>query len=289
MTLDVSVVIPTYNQNPRYLAEAIESSLHQSYPRERYEILVVDDGSTQILPDSVVSQFKNENVRLIKKEHGGIAHTLNAGIRNMKGKYFKWLSSDDALCEGTLEILMNKADERQIIYGDWIIIDENGRMLNVHHEPVFTSLTEMKRRLWRHFFANASATLIPKSAFKKVGMFDDSLPYSEDYDWWLRSTFLYGYPFVHADDIVAKYRVHQSQLSMTGRYRKKLVMEWHIKRRLYSTINRTSNFIKVPNPSIALMTRWLLFHDVALLYARTPERLKKLTRALLDMSLTGKV
>jgi glycosyltransferase involved in cell wall biosynthesis len=287
MTLDVTVVIPTYNQNPKYLAEAIESSLHQSYPREKYEILVVDDGSTQILPDSVVSQFKNENVRLIKKEHGGIAHTLNVGIRNMEGKYFKWLSSDDALCEDALEILMNKADERQIIYGDWMIIDENSRLLNVYHEPVFTGLTEMKRRLWRHFFANASTTLIPKSAFKKVGMFDDSLPYSEDYDWWLRSTFLYGYPFVHADGIVAKYRIHHGQLSVIARSKKKLVVEWYIKRRLYSVLNRTSSLIKVLNPSIDLMARWLLFHDIVLLYARAPERLRRLTRTLLDMKLTG--
>ncbi len=120
MALDISVVIPTFNQKPRYLSEAIESALNQSYPKNKYEILVVDDGSTKIPPDPIVQPFKQKGVILIKKSHGGPAHTMNAGIRHMKGKYFKWLSSDDTMSEDALELLMSKADEKSIIYGDVI-------------------------------------------------------------------------------------------------------------------------------------------------------------------------
>jgi len=287
MTLDVSVVIPTYNQNPKYLTEAIESALRQSYPRKKYEILVVDDGSTRIPPDQVLSQFKNEDVKLVKKTHGGIAHTLNAGIMKMRGQYFKWLSSDDALCEEGLEILKSKAQEDQIIYGDWVRMDQNSNILDVQHEPIFSNVNEMKKSLWARYFGNASAALIPRSAFVKIGMFDTSLPYYEDYDWWLRAVFIHHYMLVHADGIVAKYRIHPGQGTM--RNEKKPLITWLLKKRLYTFPHEPSTFEAVRKPSIALLTRQMFLHDTARLFRTlpgnkpVPSGLKRLKSTLMFM------
>jgi glycosyltransferase involved in cell wall biosynthesis len=290
MTLDVSVIIPTYNQKPEYLTEAIQSALQQTYPREKYEILVVDDGSTRIPSDTVIAKFKDQNVRLIKKTHGGTGHTLNAGIRSMRGKYFKWLSSDDALCEQGLEILVKKAREAQeewVIYGDWVRMDQNSNILNVQHEPVFTSVDEMKRFLWFRWFANGSATLIPKSAFAKVGMFDTSLPYYEDVDWWLRAIFIHNYVFVHADGVVAKYRVHLGQLSM--RNGKRPLINWLLKKRLYTFPHEPSTFGSIPRPSVASLIRQMFLYDTARLFITlnrnkpVPHGLKKLKNTLVSM------
>lgn len=287
MTLDVSIVIPTYNQNPKYLTEAIESALQQSYPKEKYEILVVDDGSTRIPPDPVVSHFKGKDVKLIKKIHGGIAHTLNAGVMKMRGQYFKWLSSDDALCEDSLETLMSKAQGDRVVYGDWATMDQNSNVLNVQHEPVFSNVNEMKRFLWVHYFANASAALIPKSAFVKIGMFDTSLPYYEDYDWWLRAVFIHNYMFVHVDGVVAKYRVHLGQLTLHNG--KKPLISWLLKRRLYTFPHEPSTFEPVSKPSVASLTRQMFLHDTARLFRTlngnksVPSGLKKLKNALFFM------
>lgn len=281
MTLDISVVIPTYNQNPEYLTEAIESALHQTYPKEKYEILVVDDGSTRIQPDAVVSRFKNDNVRLVKKEHGGIAHTLNTGVRMMNGRYLKWLSSDDALCEKALETLMGKAREGTIVYGDWFRMDECSHVLTLHHEPLFRDRAQMKKFIWQRFFANGTTTLIPRSAFQKVGFFDESLPYLEDYDWWLRAIVLYDYLFVHLDEVIAKYRMHTGQT--TTRVVKKSLLMWRLKRRVYLMSDKSSCFEPVPNPSITSLIEQMFFEEMSRLYRSVFSRpplpmLKKIKR-----------
>lgn len=284
MSLDVSVIIPTYNQKPEYLTEAIQSALQQTYSRKKYEILVVDDGSARVPPDSVMAGFKNENVKLIKKAHGGTAHTLNAGIRNMQGRYFKWLSSDDALCEEGLEILMSKAWEDRVTYGDWVRMDQNSSVLNVQREPIFANVNEMKRFLWFGFFANGSAALIPKSAFVKVGMFDTGLPYFEDYDWWLRAIFLYNYIFVHVDGVVAKYRVHLGQLSV--RNGKKPLIRWLVKKRLYTLPHEPLTFGTVPKPSVASLTKQMFLHDARRIFRtvygdkHAPTELRKLRNTI---------
>jgi glycosyltransferase involved in cell wall biosynthesis len=262
--LDVSIVIPTYNQKPRYLSEAIESALNQSYPRKRYEILVVDDGSAKTPPDSVVTQFSQSGVILVKKRHGGPADTLNAGIRSMKGKYFKWLSSDDALCEDALETLMSKVDEHSVVYGDWARIDQNSKFIDVYHEPTFSNAREMKAHLWDVYFGNASAALIPRSAFAKVGMFDPHLPYYEDYDWWLRAVFLHDYSFVHVDGIIAKYRVHVGQLTLQGGG--KPLVKWQIKKRVYSTREAFLSFGYISEPTIFALITQMFFSEAADLY-----------------------
>ena len=286
MALDVSVVIPTYNQKPTYLSEAIESALSQSYPKEKYEVLVVDDGSTRIPPDPVVLQFKRRNVILIKKKHGGIADTLNSGIRSMKGKYFKWLSSDDALYENALEILMSRADENSVVYGDWARIDQNGNFIDVYREPVFSNVKEIEKYLWRDYFGNASAALIPRSAFVKVGLFDTGLPYYEDYDWWLRAVFLYDYTFVHVDSIVAKYRIHLGQLTMKGLGKKPLI-KWRLKKRIYSEGITSSSFDHVSNPTVSGLINQMFFSKTAEMYhglfrlTSPPVLLKKVKRTLM--------
>jgi hypothetical protein len=284
LALDISVVIPTYNQKPRYLYEAIESALNQSYPKEKYEVLVVDDGSARILPDSVVKQF-NGDVILVKKKHGGIADTLNAGIRSMKGEYFKWLSSDDALCEGALETLMSEANENSVVYGDWIHIDENSNFIDVVREPIFSNVREMKECLWRGYFGNADAALIPKSAFAKVGMFDGSLPYSEDYDWWLRAIFLHDYAFIHVDSIVARYRLHPGQVNM--QHGQDPLISWRLKKRIYSARGTSSSFDNVSNPSIFALINQMFLCGSANLYRALPGHnappafLKKIKHTLL--------
>lgn len=288
MAIQVSIVIPTYNQRLDYLTEAIESALHQTYPREKYEIIVVDDGSRKTPPNPIISKYEKQGVKFILNPHGRTAHTLNTGIQKMQGKYFKWLSSDDVLCENTIEALVNRADENSIIYGDWVKINEKSVSLNVVKEPVFKSQKEMKRHLWRQFFGNGGAALIPRAAFKKVGLFDEKLPYIEDYDWWLRAAFLHNFAFNHIDRVVYKYRVHQNQIStqLNKRDQERLITRWLVKKRIYDMLDKNSQSEAVPAPTAALFFQQLFVSDITLIYqkvtgigpngrARTPTKIRK--------------
>src|ERR687898_2245292 len=93
----VTVVIPCYNQ-AHFLGEAIESVLSQSY--EHFEIIVVDDGSTDETSE-VASRY--EGVRLIRQENRGLAGARNRGLEEAKGEYVVFLDADDRLLPGALE------------------------------------------------------------------------------------------------------------------------------------------------------------------------------------------
>lgn len=183
----VSIVIPTYNR-ARYLAEAVDSALNQTY--RNIEVIVVDDGSTDNTPD-ICRRYGSE-IRYIRKPNAGIGSALNTGIINMSGPWFKWLSSDDALYPKAVEELMKAAahTDGEIIYSDFVRIDEEGRILDAYREPDL-GYEEFCATLWlagRWFIGNGSSILIHRSCFKEVGLFDEKLRFQEDYDWWLRAS-----------------------------------------------------------------------------------------------------
>ena len=99
----VSVIIPIYNSEI-YLRDCINSVLEGQGPRENYEIVLVDDGSTdssyQICDDYAK---KYSNVKVIHKKNEKLSATRNRGIKEADGKYFCFLDSDDKLMPGTID------------------------------------------------------------------------------------------------------------------------------------------------------------------------------------------
>src|SRR5713101_73867 len=88
----VSVLIDTYNHE-RFIEQAVVSALEQDFPSCEREIIVVDDGSTDLTPDLV--RKCEPQVRLLRKENGGQASALNAGIPECRGEIVAFLDGDD--------------------------------------------------------------------------------------------------------------------------------------------------------------------------------------------------
>src|SRR6185295_17389252 len=88
----VSIVIPVFN-GARYVGEAIESALAQTWPNT--EVIVVNDGSDDGGATQRAIERYGGAVRVIVKPNGGVASALNAGIAAMRGQWFSWLSHDD--------------------------------------------------------------------------------------------------------------------------------------------------------------------------------------------------
>ena len=99
---EISIVIPVYNI-ASYLEECIESILKQSFTD--YEVILVDDGSSDGSGD-VCDKFKiNPNFKIIHTENAGPAHARNTGLEHATGKYIAFIDGDDAIADGYLEIL----------------------------------------------------------------------------------------------------------------------------------------------------------------------------------------
>lgn len=107
----LSFIVPVYNVE-KYLPECLDSLLDQDIPAEDYEIICVNDGSTdnslQILRDH---EARCPNVRVIDKENGGVCRARNAGLDAAKGDYIWFVDSDDLVRGSVLGMLKEIAGD----------------------------------------------------------------------------------------------------------------------------------------------------------------------------------
>ena len=116
----VSIIIPVYNVE-KYLERCLNSVVRQYFPKDKYEIICIDDGSTdnslQILENyakqypniKIITPKKNKNSSNTKSPGPGEAR--NIGIKNAKGKYVLFVDSDDFIALNSLEVLYNYAEK----------------------------------------------------------------------------------------------------------------------------------------------------------------------------------
>ena len=105
----ISVIVPVYNVE-KYLGECIESILSQTY--ENFELILVDDGS----PDNsgkICDEYaeKDNRIRVIHKENGGVSSARNTGLDNAKGEYITFVDSDDIIDKQYLELMYKRIVE----------------------------------------------------------------------------------------------------------------------------------------------------------------------------------
>ena len=211
----VSIVIPVYNTE-KFIKECIESALNQTY--RQIEIIVVDDGSTDNSL-KIIKKFSDQ-IKVISKSNGGTASALNLGIKEMNGDWFKWLSADDLLYPNAIQELVDEAKKlddivNYILYSNYDIIDSNGKILGQFIESNYNSINsfELNTILLDHHIGNATTSLIHKSAFERFGMFDENVGFAEDYELWLRFCILHKCRLHLVPKILAKYRIHETQLT----------------------------------------------------------------------------
>lgn len=105
----ISVVIPTYNYG-HYINESVDSVLGQTVLP--YEIIIVDDGSTDNTEDLISKDYNdNDKIKYIKKKNGGPASARNIGIKKALGEFVLLLDSDDKLELNAIELLTEKIEK----------------------------------------------------------------------------------------------------------------------------------------------------------------------------------
>lgn len=180
----ISIIIPVYNGED-YLALAIESAINQTY--KNLEVIVVDDGSKDRTEE--IARSYGSRIKYIRKQNGGVSSALNDGINSMRGKYFAWLSHDDVYHTEKIEALYNGIASLDNVIGisDWDIIDEDGKFLrHAKLDDLLESNPKSFLAFDRNTWLNACAMLIPKNLLDEVGLFNNELRTTQDYDMHLR-------------------------------------------------------------------------------------------------------
>ena len=206
----VSIILPVYN-GENYLKESIESALAQTY--DNIEVIVVNDGSTD--KTEAIAQLYGSNIRYFAKENGGVSTALNLGLSQMRGDYFSWLSHDDLYQADKIQIEMDalKNDLTQIVYSDYSIIDSNGAIItamNIAEKYPDLDWTLGLFPILRQVL-NGCSLLIHKSHFERVGVFDEQLRVTQDYDLWFKM--FRGQKLIYINRPLVMLREHGSQVT----------------------------------------------------------------------------
>lgn len=153
-TLDLSVIVPVYNVE-RYVDACLSSILSQDIGDQTLEVIAVDDGSTDT-SGALVDQAaeKDERLRVIHQENGGLSCARNAGIDVARGRLVAFVDSDDMLAPGHLAALLAAAEasDSDVVASRWQRVTEDGVSLGVG-EPERTFMAPWgrlyKREVWQ--------------------------------------------------------------------------------------------------------------------------------------------
>ena len=202
----VSVIITSYNRE-LFIAETIQSVLASSY--KEYEIIIVDDCSTD-KTQSIIYDFicQNPHIRYYKNlENLGEYQNRNLAATYARGKYLKYLDSDDIMSENCLEVMVNKMEQYPDAAIGLISYFDDG--LATFQRLVTSS------ELYNIFYfkgnlinCGPSSTIIRKDIFEKMGRFN-LVPYLSDVDFIFR--ICAKYPSVTLSKKLINWRMHPNQ------------------------------------------------------------------------------
>jgi glycosyltransferase involved in cell wall biosynthesis len=201
----ISVVIPSYNSG-RFLREAIDSVLAQTYPH--YTIVVVDDGSadeTARIASSYPSVF------YVRQDHQGLPTARNTGLQASEGKYVVFLDADDRLLPTHFETSVQAFRERPEAAFVCGAYRKFGLTVNeeVHHcDPLPDHYGSVLRS---QFIGPPLHVMFKRDIVNCVGRFRPELRSCEDFDLFLRITRLF--PIFCHHTLVAEYRLHEGQMT----------------------------------------------------------------------------
>jgi glycosyltransferase involved in cell wall biosynthesis len=205
----LSIVIPCYNQW-HFVEEAINSV--ESNNEITYEIIVINDGSTDLLTKQKCSIISQRGISIISQNNSGLAKSRNNGINIAKGDYILPLDADNKInpdfINKAIEIL-ELIPEVSIVYSDRQLFGESNDLIKVG-----------KFDLIRMIFGNYidACAIYRKQVWKEIGGYDENMPIQglEDWDFWL-SAAERNFQFYYIPEPLFYYRVTEG--SMIGQLR----------------------------------------------------------------------
>jgi glycosyltransferase involved in cell wall biosynthesis len=206
----VTVLLSVFNQDA-YLADAIDSALGQTY--RDFEVLIVDNGSTDTTPDIAATHVDGDRVRLMRfAENGPITARWNAAVRQARGRYVAFLFGDDLFLPNKLEIqvpFLEASPDVGVVYGPYL--GENVMTGARWHVRALRADGEPFRDLMRkhdHGAIQMPPALFRREALVRHPFHEDLFSEGEAIFWRIALT----HRFVHVDEATAVMRDHDHNM-----------------------------------------------------------------------------
>ena len=193
----VTVIIPVFNQQ-KYIARCIRSILNQTLDKSHYDIIVVNDASTDKTRE--ILELYNDDITLINNNKNlGLPSSLNIAIKKIKTSYFVRVDSDDYVNENFLKFLYIFLEENKnfdAVACDYLLVDEN--------ENVIKRKNSLRSPI-------ACGILFRLKNIIEIGLYDENFLINEDVD--LRKRFLKKFNIKRLELPLYRYRRHLNNMT----------------------------------------------------------------------------
>ncbi|MEO9652993.1 MAG: glycosyltransferase family 2 protein [Roseobacter sp.] len=218
-----SIIVPAFNVE-KTLSETMRYLCAQYYPH--YEIIIVDDGSTD-KTHMIASDFaQNENIRLIRQANRGLAGARNSGIAASRGSVIGFCDADDLWLPGKLSGHVRHLKDNPhvgVSFSGSTMIDDESIPLGQSQRPRLSDI-DPAHIFKRNPIGNGSAPVIRKDVFEDIAFrpshererdwyFDETFRQSEDIECWLRIALSTDWEFEGIADLLTLYRISNGGLS----------------------------------------------------------------------------
>lgn len=209
MANTVSAIIPVYNGKD-VICSAIDSIISQTRPAD--EIIIIDDGSTDST-EAVVARY-GDAVRYIRQDNAGPAAARNHGIRCANSDLVAFLDSDDVWLPDKLQKQVSALlhdDTIGLVASGYVFCSKDMQNKRPHVvEKLDKRLISCSDLLGENYIGT-STVVVRRECFHKVGFFDESMHFGEDWNMWLRIARHYHVAYVALP--LCNYREHESSIS----------------------------------------------------------------------------
>lgn len=182
----ISIVIPVYNVDERWLERCVRSVQNQWYGN--WELCLADDCSPDSHVHDLLRQYAEQDKRItvsLRDRNGGISAATNTAIESAHGNYIGFMDNDDELAPSALYYIVqaiNEHPDADFLYSDEDKIDEDGNRFDPFFKPDYSPYLLLGHNYITHF-VTASRRLLDKA-----GMLNSKFDGSQDYDFVLRAT-----------------------------------------------------------------------------------------------------
>jgi glycosyltransferase involved in cell wall biosynthesis len=197
----VSVIVPVWN-GERFLAEALDSIVVPSLAQ--VEVIVVDDGSSD--GSGFIAGERAPLVRSVRQDHGGLPRARNRGLAEARGSLIAFLDADDLWSTDKLAVQLKALERRPDVE---IALGRTRRMwaaTALDASPGQVTLGEPELAL------SFGAALVRRAVFDRVGSFDETFTYCDDWDWFMRAREMGVSIGVHSE-VTLFYRRHDGNMT----------------------------------------------------------------------------
>ena len=278
----ISIIMPVYNVEPKWLDLAIRSIEDQWY--NNWELCIVDDKSSNKDTIEYLNTLTNPKIKVkFLEKNLNISGASNAALEIATGDYIALLDNDDEITPDALYEMVKAINEKgaEFIYSDEDFISTDGECSNPHFKPDFSPDLLLSHNYITHF------TCFKKELLDKVGHFNPKFDGSQDYDLFLRLTEKTS-KIHHIQKVLYHWRMLETSTSINANVkpeasnRGKLVLEETLKRREINATVEHANMLHYFRIRYDIISSPLV--SIIIPFKDKPELLEVCINSILDKS-----